>query len=57
MTPLQRAQAFALQYADTKAGIIDSLRRNGWSYEDANEEADLREKKALERDEAEGWGL
>lgn len=51
MTPLQRAQAFAKDYAPTKAGIVDHLRRQGWTREDANEEADIRERLALEQHE------
>lgn len=47
MTPLQSAQKFAAEYAGIKAGIVESLRKSGWSREDANEEADAREAKAL----------
>lgn len=46
-TPLSEAQRFHREYADTHASTVDGLRRQGWSREDAVEEADRREAVAL----------
>ena len=43
MDERERFWEFHNGYAETKRLIIDGLRRAGWSREDANEEADIRE--------------